>query len=211
MKASVRDELEYTNQVFYEQFANNQNHHQTLFIQIGSSIVAAVGGYAYIFLRTIEIKNPLPDYWPLLFALIVSLLVLNLGTAITTSMALGFRRDQLVSCKIRAIDGTLEGFGKNIFPSSFNPIKYVNAKLLEWMPNYNLAFWIVLLLLQISLCGSMIWYVLSRSLGINRLYVVAGVTIANLLCNIWNLLAIRAKLKNFLRKNKKWFRDQLNA
>ncbi len=206
-KKGSQQEQRFTERVFYEQFAKNQNHHQTLFTQIGSSIIASVGGYAYVFLRTLDSQNPLPAFWPLLLALSVSLVLLDIGTTITTAMAIGFRRDQLVSCKIRAIDGTLEGFGQAVFPKSFNPTKLKSSSVLEWMPNYNIIFWVALFLIQLLLCGSMYWYIFDQQMGTPHLCILTGLTLVNIAINIVNLSCAHAKLKTFIKSNQNWFCD----
>jgi hypothetical protein len=151
---------------FHEQFAQNQNHHQNLFIQVVSILLTVIIGFGYT-LFNFKSTGDNPSFSDIgLFeftgAFIVSEIILTLGIALVSNMALGFRRDQFINAKIREYMKVTESNDQgslNIFPESYNPLKnyynkfIVNNKALglDWMPNFHFIFTTILIVMQFLL------------------------------------------------------------
>lgn len=151
---------------FHEQFAQNQNHHQNLFIQVVSILLTVVIGFGYT-LYNFRItgsgcEKSASSLGVLEFtaAFTISEVILTLGVALVSNMALGFRRDQLMNTKIREAAGlTVDSTNKEkieIFAKSYNPMKnyfekvWINNKkiILDWMPNFHIIFSVALITVQ---------------------------------------------------------------
>ena len=115
---------------FHNQFAENQNHHQKLFFQTLSIVVTVIIGYGYVYTSGGEMgsTDTDPSLLMLSAALWVASLMLGAGSVILLNMAYGFRRDQLVVCRIRqkagllGTDHTSDSLSdEHIFPKTFDP------------------------------------------------------------------------------------------
>jgi hypothetical protein len=93
---------------FHEQFAQNQNHHQKLFLQVLAVLLTVLVGFGYLYIRadirSAEVKITIETIYVFM---LFSLCLLSLSIALVSNMALGFRRDQLVACNIRVKTGTM--------------------------------------------------------------------------------------------------------
>ncbi|EOQ87106.1 hypothetical protein LEP1GSC202_0357 [Leptospira yanagawae serovar Saopaulo str. Sao Paulo = ATCC 700523] len=131
---------------FHNQFAVNQNHHKNTFIQIIVLLVPLLTGFGYIYLN---IKDN--NTFDFLFGyLALSYLLLNMPICVLLVMSVGYRRDQLVTARMREKLKILSiNSGENYFPGSFLPTN--KNGYLNWIPDFNLIFIIVLLSLKIVL------------------------------------------------------------
>jgi len=149
---------------FHEQFAQNQNHHQNLFIQVVSILLTVIIGFGYTlfnFKATGESNNNSTiGLFEFTCAFAISEIILSLGIALVSNMALGYRRDQLMNTRIReAAKITVDTATKvddKIFASSYNPMKnYYNkfynknkSMRIDWMPNFHLIFSITIITIE---------------------------------------------------------------
>jgi len=158
---------------FHEQFAQNQNHHQNLFIQVVSILLTVIIGFGYTlfnFKATGESNNNSTiGLFEFTCAFAISEIILSLGIALVSNMALGYRRDQLMNTRIReaakiTVDSETDKENKNevekvnykIFASSYNPMKnYFNkvynenkSMRIDWMPNFHIIFSITIITIQ---------------------------------------------------------------
>lgn len=163
---------------FHEQFAQNQNHHQALFVQALAVLVTVLVGFGYVYIRAKV--PPLPGPMPqiqgsptpevnvtveMLYAfLALACLLLSFGIALISNMALGFRRDQAVAANIRVLWGVMpqpkypqddrKFKGVDYFPSSFNPVG--KKKFFFWMPEFHQIFLGTLFLVKVTVVLS-VW------------------------------------------------------
>ena len=148
---------------FHEQFAQNQNHHQNLFIQIVSILLTVIIGFGYTMynFKTSGGENGI-GILEFTSAFIISEIILVLGVSLVSNMALGFRRDQLMNTRIREFAKITEDTSNDdakIFSTSYNPMKNYFVKTngltkkihLDWMPNFHIIFSITLVLVQFIL------------------------------------------------------------
>jgi hypothetical protein len=150
---------------FHEQFAQNQNHHQNLFIQVVSILLTVIVGFGYTlfnFKTTGDnITNSNIGLFEFTAAFTISELILTLGMALVSNMALGYRRDQFMNTRIRESAkitvNTAEKKEYMIFARSYNPMlnyydkKFNNNKpmFFEWMPNFHIIFSITIIIIQL--------------------------------------------------------------
>lgn len=143
---------------FHEQFAQNQNHHQSLFLQVLTVLLTVLVGFGYIYVRVDAGSNEVKVTVETLYAfLALAVYLLSLGVALILNMALGFRRDQMVACNIRVKTGVMDvadPVAGNFFPPSFNPINKTGRA--EWMPGFHQVFYIALLIVKVLLLFSVI-------------------------------------------------------
>ena len=153
---------------FHTQFAQNQNHHQNLFIQVVSILLTVIIGFGYT-LFNFKSTGYSPNIstigiFEFSAAFTISELILTLGIAIVSNMAMGYRRDQLMNTKIReAANLTADSASSpseknefNIFAISYNPMKNYYDKhfnknkrmFFDWMPNFHVIFSITFLVIQ---------------------------------------------------------------
>jgi succinate dehydrogenase hydrophobic anchor subunit len=139
---------------FHEQFAQNQNHHQNLFLQILTLLISVLIGFGYLYVRVgVENAEINIDENTLVFFLVLSMILLSLSIALIFNMSLGFRRDQMVACNIRVKTNVMNiDDEKSYFPSKFNPLNKVTY--VEWLPDFHKIFFIILLLIKILLIAS---------------------------------------------------------
>ncbi len=138
---------------FNEQFAQNQNNHQNLFVQVVSILLTVLVGFALV-----TFGEGKPDSGVRISILEFSAafstaeVMLLLGVSLISSLALGFRRDQLINAIIREKAKVTEDTGTldkwKVFPTSFNPSKRYKEKkhnkerylFIKWMPNFHSIF-----------------------------------------------------------------------
>lgn len=143
---------------FHEQFAQNQNHHQNLFIQILAILLSVLIGYGYLYIRVDapdkDLKVPIDTLY---VYLAIATYLLSMAIALIANMSLGFRRDQLMAANIRVKSGvmTLES-NDNYFFGSFNPQK--NTNVLTWMPEFHKIFFIGLFIIKFLMLWATIKY-----------------------------------------------------
>lgn len=144
-KSEIRTEIVKS---FHEQFAQNQNHHQGLFLQVLAVLLTVITGFGYLYVHFDDPGAGLKVTIETLYiSLALSLYLLSLAIALIVNMALGFRRDQMVACNIRVRVGGMDvPQNKGFFPASFNPIKECNC--LNWMPEFYLIFFIALFVIK---------------------------------------------------------------
>jgi len=156
---------------FHQQFAENQNNHQSAFIQLLSIILTVIIGFGLAFLNfggtstDIDFKLELFEFTT---AFTIAEGILTLGFCLVVSYAYGFRRDQFVNAIIREKAGITEDSTKQswkIFPTNYNPqtsfTKKQNEKkkllFIWWMPDFHAIFAIAFMFLQLII---MITYIL---------------------------------------------------
>ncbi|HNW43061.1 MAG TPA: hypothetical protein PKI19_01050 [Elusimicrobiales bacterium] len=133
---------------FHEQFAQNQNHHQVLFLQVLAVVLTVITGFGYLYIHFGVQKSDINVTIDTIYiSLTLSLYLLSLAIALIINMALGFRRDQMVACNIRMkVEGMDLPNNKGYFPTSFNPVKECNC--FNWMPEFYLIFFIALVCIK---------------------------------------------------------------
>jgi hypothetical protein len=140
---------------FNEQFAQNQNNHQNLFIQVVSILLTVLVGFGF---ALVAFGGNKPDSGMKIGILEFSAafctaeVMLLLGVSLISSLALGYRRDQLINAIIREKAEVTEDTAKTdkwkVFPASFNPSKRYKEKkrnkerylFIKWMPNFHSIF-----------------------------------------------------------------------
>ncbi len=129
---------------FHNQFAINQNHHKNIFIQIIVLLVPLLTGFGYTFFK-VDDKITF-DF--LVGYLALSFLLLNLPICVLLVMSVSYRRDQLVTAKMREKLNILNPENAdNFFPGSFLPSNKIGY--LNWIPDFNLIFIVVLISLKL--------------------------------------------------------------
>jgi len=133
---------------FHEQFAQNQNHHQALFLQVLTLLISVLIGFGYLYIRigVVSDSNDVNVSIDTLYLhLVLAMGLLSVAIAMILNIALGFRRDQLVASNIRVMTGVMpksksdENTKEFFFPFSFNPIEKVSSH--DWMPNFHGIFY----------------------------------------------------------------------
>lgn len=209
---------------FYEQFATNQNHHQTIFIQFLSAILVVLTGYGYIFANTsalaelIDLKqlpgtNPAMTSFSFLHLFgtyIIAQLILTLLGTVILNMGYGFRRDQKVIYNFRRKNLRSEYadyFGK----ISFNP---AGRNLADYQPEFNRMFYFgiallhLLMLLSFGFKTNLICSVRLHGLGGFTFW---AVSVFPVLWSIWLYLNYYKKYYWVMTDSKDWwFRDLKN-
>lgn len=141
----------------HSQFAENQNHHQGLFIQFLVALLALFAGFGYVYTHTnpniqytqsfVQQVNEV-DYFSnqtLLATSVVVLAVLLLLNGILINQGYGFRRDQHLNMVIRK--KYLGDDYENVFGKLYNPDK---KGFLDYLPNFYIIFFWFILGFQIS-------------------------------------------------------------
>lgn len=144
---------------FHEQFAQNQNHHQRLFLQVLAVLLTVLVGFGYIYIRVGAASEELNVTVDALYAfLALAMVLLSLGIALILNMALGFRRDQMVASNIRVktkVMGISDPWDEGFFPPSFNPAKE-KRRWITWMPEFHQIFFVTLFVVKVLLFFSVI-------------------------------------------------------
>lgn len=136
---------------FHEQFAQNQNHHQNLFIQTLAILLSVLIGYGYLYIR---VGAPKPELnitiESLNSYLIIAMFLLSISIYLLSNMALGFRRDQLMAANIRVKSGVMtKDNNDNYFFGSFNP--QGKTTFIFWMPEFHIIFYFGLIAVKVLL------------------------------------------------------------
>ena len=143
---------------FHEQFAQNQNHHQNLFIKFLSAVLIVIAAYFFVYIKTTNKA----DFWDISYftnseniisyakihligAYLLAQIIFNIMTAIILNMGYNFRRDQKVNYNIRRYY-----LGKSLYKDiygemSFNPC---NLGFWDYLPGFHKIFYTSILLLQ---------------------------------------------------------------
>lgn len=150
---------------FHKQFDENQNHHQTVFIQFISAVLVVLIGYGFVyshvgpksdllFTNTDKDSSAIYSVAQLVGSFLISQTILGLLITLTANIGYGFRRDQLVVYKIRNF--YLNRTAEPIFGNrSFDPRgKGISFYLPEFNRMFIFAIFIIQLILCISLCVS---------------------------------------------------------
>lgn len=157
---------------FHEQFAENQNHHQTVFIQFISAVFIVIVGYAIVYTNTIKgadfisaTKDKTTGEHLVSYAIIhligsyfLAQIILTLLCTLTMNIGYGFRRDQNVNHKIRKHYFSETVYNDIFGTKSFNPTK---KKLLDFLPEFNSIFVKSIILIQFLLTISIL-YILTQ-------------------------------------------------
>ena len=136
----------------HTQFAENQNHHQGIFIQFLIALFVLFSGFGYVYTYTnpniayeqtfVEKINDI-EYFSLITLLSTSAIViavLTLLNAILLNLGYGFRRDQHLNMIIRKKYLINEEY-KNIFGTLYNSD---NKSFCNFLPNfYSIFFWFI--------------------------------------------------------------------
>lgn len=138
-------------ETLHEQFAENQNHHQKLFIQFLTALLILFAGFGYVYVHTVpdvpnvqtyvEIKNT-KEYFSnsilLATAVVVSTVMLLLNL-ILLNQGYGFRRDQHINKEIRK--KYLKKNYKRVFGGLYNSGK---KGFWNFLPDfYAIFFWFI--------------------------------------------------------------------
>jgi len=142
---------------FHEQFAQNQNHHQKLFLQVLAVLLTVLVGFGYLYIRAnVESKEVKITSETIYVFMSLSFYLLSLSIALISNMALGFRRDQLVACNIRVMTNTMTiNTNDNYFIGDFNPVG--KHKYILWMPEFHIIFFFTLLIIKVLLILSLLF------------------------------------------------------
>jgi len=137
----------------HSQFAENQNHHQGIFIQFLIALFAIFGIFGYVYTHTSsEISaiqtvvgkiNDIELYslTTLLITSVIVLAILTLLIAIILNLGYGFRRDQHLNKKIRQKYLT-NGEYEDIFGRLYNSD---NKNICDFLPDfYKIFYWFIL-------------------------------------------------------------------
>lgn len=136
----------------HTQFAENQNHHQGIFIQFLIALFALFGAYGYIYTHasvdivgyqtTVQKINDVEFYSlnTLIATSVIVIAILTLLNAILLNLGYGFRRDQHLNKKIRQ-KYLINGEYETIFGKLYNSD---NKNRCDFLPNfYGIFFWFI--------------------------------------------------------------------
>lgn len=134
---------------FHRQFAENQNHHQKLFIQFLSAVIIVIAGYFIVY---VEVTNDIiekkytVDHIKGVYILVQFILILM--QVMILNMGYNFRRDQKVNYNIR--HSYLKEKYSDIFGFGI-PFEASNKHFLSYQPGFNMILFVGLLFFQIIL------------------------------------------------------------
>jgi len=141
----------------HEQFADNQNHHQRVFVQFLVALITLFAGYGYIYIHidTSLANSPLlisksveSEYFAPEILLLVStvvLAILSLLCGLLLIMGYGFRRDQFLNFKIRK-KYLKNGEYEHVFGKLYDP---TNKGMLDFLPDFYTLFFVFILFFQL--------------------------------------------------------------
>lgn len=187
---------------FHEQFAQNQNHHQKLFLQVLVVLLSVLTGFAYLYVRVdtksseISVKMDTLYYY-----VILSMFLLSMAISLICNMALGFRRDQLMAANIRVITGVMDPKSNDgYFFKSFNP--QGKTEILKWMPEFHLIFFIALIATKPLLALSVVFYpcrpfLEAYACSKGQLIGVTIVAVLSIIVDIWGWFHYRGKWRMY--------------
>ncbi|MBD1365136.1 hypothetical protein IDJ77_15070 [Mucilaginibacter sp. ZT4R22] len=159
---------------FHQQFSENQNHLQTVFIQFLSAVLVILAGYGYVYANTASNADffnvtvfpkttTLQSYaiLHLLGSFLIAEIILGLLITLILNIGYGFRRDQMVIFNIRQ-EYLGDVFHLRIFGNkSFDPR---NKSIYVFLPEFNRMFVYAMALIQLLLLGSLIFALHKASL-----------------------------------------------
>lgn len=157
----------------HEQFSENQNHHQGLFIKILIALFALFGAFGYVLINAEGVKllekptDSYPHITLVLVAILVSGVLLFLNLFVLNN-GYAYRRDQYINQKIREKflgDEYTEIFGGNY--------KADNKCLNDYLPSFYNLFFGLIIIGQIFILFIIIYYVQDRALGKNVLILLS--------------------------------------
>ena len=205
---------------FHEQFAQNQNHHQRMFVQILAVLITVLAGFGYAYSNLQNGPSDSDKMHPdLLYpSFLLSMVLFSFAIAWIASMAYGFRRDQATASRIRIIAGAMGKEGDSAdfyFPLAYNPFrKSGNPRLFwipnwmsNWMPEYHKIFYFALIVVKIIL----VLIVINQAFfGINPqdknsfLFCVSFIVFVGSICvDCYVLIHYRKKWEEYLEENRK--------
>jgi hypothetical protein len=141
---------------FHQQFAENQNHHQTVFIQFISAVLIVIVGYALVYTNTTSdagIFNVTRDkdqhivsyaIIHLVGSFFMAELTLTLLCILLLNIGYGYRRDQYVCQNIRKHYIT----PNDEYVKFFGKFDATGKKMFSYLPDFNLIFVIFLIVLH---------------------------------------------------------------
>jgi hypothetical protein len=154
--------------VFLKQFAENQNHHQKLFIQFLSSVAIVIAAYAFVYTNTIGYsgitvgsKLMKPELFTsiktedgsilsygLIHLVIIYLfaqIILFILLCIILHMGYSYRRDQVVIYRIQH-----KLLGEKDFEATFGKASYngLQKSIIDYLPNFNSILFFALFIIQ---------------------------------------------------------------
>jgi hypothetical protein len=195
----------------HSQFADNQNHHQGLFVQLLTALFVLFGGFGYVYVHS----DPTINYCKTHISVcsdveMFSLSILHLTTvvvegvllllnAIILHMGYSFRRDQHINMRIR--EYKLENYTA-IFGNLYNPIK---TNICEFLPDFHMIFFIAITASQVFIfiavliksCCCKCCCQCCCAINAFLLLIIAGMMCCSLClyCNTWS------KYKKKIKKN----------
>jgi hypothetical protein len=146
---------------FHEEFSSNQNHHQSIFIQVISAVLVVIIGYGLVFANTASAALPfdvirdggnITSYAIIHLTgtyLIAQFILILLGSLIM-NIGYTFRRDQLVNYNIRKHYLGEELYEKTFGHRSFDP-RNKGFVIRSFLPGFNLIFFSFIFVLQLLL------------------------------------------------------------
>ncbi len=210
-KSKLAEKLAFS---FHEQFAQNQNHHQRMFVQVLAVLITVLVGFGY------ALQNGSSDsdkmHLNLLYSsFVLSMVLLSLAIAWIVNMAYGFRRDQATTSRIRVLAHAMKARNSKedddaFFPLAYNPFGKPGITGLLWMPGYHNIFCVALIAVKLIL----VLIVINQAFfGINPQEkngflscVSIIVFVGSFYVDCHMLIHYRKKWKKFLQKNKKILR-----
>lgn len=206
---------------FHQQFAENQNNHQSAFIQLLSIILTVIIGFGLALLNfggTSTDKDFKLELFEFTTAFCIAEGILTLGFCLVISYAYGFRRDQFVNATIREKAGITEESTElqwQIFPNNYNPktsfLKKQNEKekllFIWWMPDFHVVFSIAFIFLQLIL---IVTYTLKSYIA-NFLFVNSQIDWSSLLVFVigaFFLFITALTLYRYFKKVKKLYEEK---
>ncbi|HZY38622.1 MAG TPA: hypothetical protein VFE53_18310 [Mucilaginibacter sp.] len=153
---------------FHQQFSENQNHLQTIFIQFLSAVLVILAGYGYVYTNTssnadffdvtfFAKTNTLESYavLHLIGSFLIAQIILGLLITLILNIGYGFRRDQMAIYNIRQKYLGPE-FQREIFGTkSFDPR---NQSVYIFLPEFNRNFVYAMAVIQVLLLVSLLCF-----------------------------------------------------
>lgn len=143
---------------FHEQFAQNQNHHQNLFIKFLSAVFVVITAYFIVYVKTQSYANwhnvtynyenaEILSYavWHLVGAFFISQTIFIIMSMIVLNMGYNFRRDQKVNSNIRKEYVEVSKYEKIFGSKAFNVDK---LKFWDYQPGFHFIFYFSLFFIQ---------------------------------------------------------------
>jgi hypothetical protein len=153
---------------FHQQFSENQNHLQTIFIQFLSAVLVILAGYGYVFSNTLTCAeflnvttfpktNTLESYslLHLIGSFMIAEIILGLLITLILNIGYSFRRDQIVVFNIREKYIGPELYLKIFGNKSFDPR---NKPVTTFLPEFNRNFVYAIAVIQFLLLGSLEYF-----------------------------------------------------